>query len=221
MRRRRGLLFALMAAPLLACAGNAAAQLLRLEAKISLGEVRGRIDHLAIDLARQRLFVAELGNDSIGIVDLSARKLLRRLTGFATPQDVGYSAAADMLYVANAGDGSVRAYRGSAYAPAGRIDLGGDADNIRIDPRTNRVLVGYGRGGLAVLDPAMERRLANIVLPAHPEAFQIDWGAHRGYINVPDAHAIAVVDLDGATPVATAVPMRISPWRSIFSKSGC
>ena len=41
-----------------------------LDSKIPLGEVSGRIDHLGIDLQRQRLFVAELGNDSVGVVDL-------------------------------------------------------------------------------------------------------------------------------------------------------
>ncbi len=35
--------------------------LLRLQEKIPLGKVIGRIDHLALDLTRQRLFVAELG----------------------------------------------------------------------------------------------------------------------------------------------------------------
>jgi hypothetical protein len=34
------------------------------EATISLGGVRGRIDHLAIGVLRERLFVAELGNDA-------------------------------------------------------------------------------------------------------------------------------------------------------------
>ena len=38
---------------------------LQLEAKIALGDVRGRIDHMAVDLKRQHLFVAELGNDSV------------------------------------------------------------------------------------------------------------------------------------------------------------
>jgi hypothetical protein len=55
------------------------AQPLVLEQKIPLGEVSGRIDHLAIDLARERLFVAELGNNSLGVVDLAAGKLLRRI----------------------------------------------------------------------------------------------------------------------------------------------
>jgi hypothetical protein len=45
-----------------------------LEAKILLGAVRGRVDHLAVDLNRQRLLIAELGNNSLGIVDLATRK---------------------------------------------------------------------------------------------------------------------------------------------------
>jgi hypothetical protein len=65
-------------------AGQASAQSadtgpLQLETKIPLGDVRGRIDHMAVDLKRQRLFVAELGNDSVGIVDLANRKLIRSI----------------------------------------------------------------------------------------------------------------------------------------------
>jgi len=46
---------------------------LTLQTKIPLGDVRGRIDHLAIDHARQRLFVAEFGNNSLGVVDLKTQ----------------------------------------------------------------------------------------------------------------------------------------------------
>src|SRR5258705_5979857 len=52
---------------------------LQLEVKIPLGDVHGRIDHMAVDLKRQRLFVAELGNDSVGVVDLTNRKLLQTI----------------------------------------------------------------------------------------------------------------------------------------------
>ena len=41
---------------------------MQLEAKIPLGEVHGRIDHLAFDAGRDRLFVAELGNNSVRAV---------------------------------------------------------------------------------------------------------------------------------------------------------
>src|SRR3974390_2219378 len=80
---------------------------MQIEAKIPLGNVMGRIDHMAVDLDRQRLFVAELGNNSVGVVDLGAHTLLQRIPDLHEPQGVAYSKTADMLYVSNAGDGSV------------------------------------------------------------------------------------------------------------------
>jgi DNA-binding beta-propeller fold protein YncE len=132
---------------------------LQLEAKILLGDVRGRIDHMAVDLKRQRLFIAELGNDSVGIVDLASQKLLRAIPGMKEPQGVGYEPSTDTLYVANAGDGSVRSFEGSDYKATGRIELGSDADNIRIDAAANRIFIGYGGGALAVIDPSTHSRL--------------------------------------------------------------
>jgi YVTN family beta-propeller protein len=167
---------------------------LQLEAKIPLGSVRGRIDHMAVDLKRQRLFVAELGNDSVGIVDLTNRKLIRTITGLKEPQGVGYEPATDMLYVANAGDGSVRLFEGMDYAAGGRIELGSDADNIRVDAAANRIFVGYGSGALAVIDPSTRSKVGDIPVNAHPESFQIDPDTSQVFVNVPDARAITVVD---------------------------
>jgi YVTN family beta-propeller protein len=167
---------------------------LQLETKIPLGDVRGRIDHMAVDLKRQRLFVAELGNDSVGIVDLSNRKLISRIPGLKEPQGVGYEPTTDVLYVANAGDGSVRLFEGSDYKTTGRIELGSDADNVRVDAAARRVFVGYGSGGLAVIDPSTRSKVGDISLKAHPESFQIDPDASQIFVNVPDAHGIAVVD---------------------------
>ncbi|MBV9065814.1 MAG: hypothetical protein JO004_08605, partial [Methylobacteriaceae bacterium] len=100
--------------------------LLVLEQKISLGKVSGRIDHLAIDLERHRLFVAELGNNSVGIVDLDAGRLARNLSGVKRPQGVAYVKSTDTLYVANAGDGSLQLFQGPDLVAAGRIELGDD-----------------------------------------------------------------------------------------------
>ena len=166
-----------------------------LEAKIPLGQVSGRIDHLGIDLKRQRLFVAELGNNSLGVVDLAAAKVLRTVTGLSEPQGVAYVPFADSVFVANAGDGSVHVLRGDDLAPIGRIELGEDADNVRVDPQRNRVLVGYGNGALAVIDPAARTKAADIRLKGHPEGFQIDETGSNVFVNVPDARDVEVVDL--------------------------
>ncbi len=175
---------------------------LSLETKIPLGEVRGRIDHMAIDPVRNRLFVAELGNDSVGVVDLAAAKVVYRIAKLEEPQGVGYEPSADALYVANAGDGSVRLFRGSDFREDGRIELGDDADNIRIDPGAKRVLVGYGNGAIAVIDAVQRRKVAEFAVPAHPEGFQLDPSTDRIFVNVPKTGAIVV--LDGRTGERTA-----------------
>lgn len=166
-----------------------------LEAKIPLGEVSGRIDHLAVDVKRRRLFVAELGNNSLCVVDLAAGKVLRTIAGLSEPQGVAYVPFADSVYVANGGDGSVRVLRGDDLAPIGRIELGDDADNVRVDAQRIRVLVGYGKGALAVIDPASRTKTAEFRLKGHPESFQIDETGTQVFVNVPDAREIEVVDL--------------------------
>jgi DNA-binding beta-propeller fold protein YncE len=166
-----------------------------LEAKITLGQVTGRIDHLGVDVKRQRLFVAELGNNSLGVVDLAAGMVLRTVTGFGEPQGVAYVPFNDSVFVANAGDGSVHVLRGDDLGPIGRIELGNDADNVRVDTQRNRVLVGYGNGALAVIDPTTRTKAAEIRLKGHPEGFQIDESGTKVFVNVPDAREIEVADL--------------------------
>jgi DNA-binding beta-propeller fold protein YncE len=179
----------------------------RSEAKIPLGDVRGRIDHMAIDLDRQRLFVAELGNDSVGIVDLKDRKVLHRISGLKEPQGVGFVPSTGTLYVANAGDGSLRLFAGENYSNIGRINLGDDADNIRVDAVANRVIVGYGSGGLAVIDAMNRSKIADIKLKGHPESFRLSRDGSQIFVNVPSAREIAVVDRGTGKQVASW-PMR-------------
>jgi hypothetical protein len=177
-----------------------------LESKIPLGDVRGRIDHLAVDVARQRLFVAELGNDTVGVVDLAHNLVLRTLTGLHEPQGVGYEPTTDTLYVANAGDGAMQLFQGADFNPVGRIALGEDADNIRIDLSAHRVIVGYGKGALGVLDPVSRKKIGDIKLKGHPESFQITADGSQGFVNVPDAHEIAAVNFADARQTASWAP---------------
>ena len=188
----------LVAASLVWSAGTSAQTAsppLVIDAKIPLGQVSGRIDHLGIDLERKRLLVAELGNNSLGVVDLAAGKVLSRVAGLAEPQGAAYVPSSDSIFVANAGDGSVRVLRGEDLTPIGRIELGDDADNVRVDPARKRVLVGYGKGALAVIDPVSLAKTADIRLKAHPEGFQIDETGTEVFVNVPGAHEIVVADL--------------------------
>src|SRR5205085_2267219 len=193
----------LVLASFLSVADIRAAETMTIEAKIPLGKVEGRIDHFAIDPARKRLFVAELGNNSVGVIDLAEGKVIKRLSGLKEPQGVGYMPSTDTLYVANAGDGSVDLFQGADLSSTGKIELGEDADNIRVDDAAGRVYVGFGKGGVAVVDAASRKKIGEIKLKAHPESFQLDQASGKIWANVPDAGQVAVLDRGADQQVAT------------------
>lgn len=186
-----------------ACAPRSAsgqAAPLVLERTIPLPDVKGRIDHLALDPAHGKLFVAALGNGTVEAVDLNTGRVAGRIAGLAEPQGLAFLPDRQELVVASGGDGSVRFYRAADLAPAGQAALGDDADNLRLDPASGRLVAGYGGGGLAVIDPATRAVVSRAPLPAHPEGFQLE--GSRAYVNLPGAGAIGVADLAAGKLVA-------------------
>jgi DNA-binding beta-propeller fold protein YncE len=159
---------------------------------IPLGEVKGRIDHLAIDPAGQRLFVAALGNNTVEVIDLAAGRVARRLGGMDEPQGVRFLPDSKTLVVASGGDGKARFYD-AALKLLPSVNNLDDADNVRFDSAAKRVYIGYGNGALAVCDPA-GKLLESIKLAGHPESFQLESAGPRIFVNVPSARIIEVVD---------------------------
>jgi DNA-binding beta-propeller fold protein YncE len=195
----RGLLLlgAVLAAP--ACAAPDTVQPsdprspLTLRSVIELPAVKGRIDHLAIDLEHRRLYVAEYGNGSVDEIDLAVGRVSGHIAGLHEPQGVAYLPEQQEIVVA-CGDGTARFYAASDRHEVARIELGADADNIRIDPRNGHVIVGYGSGGLATIDPSTHRVVARLTLPGHPEGFRLI--GSRAFVNVPDRGSIVSGDID-------------------------
>ncbi|MDY0884711.1 YncE family protein [Dongia soli] len=174
-----------------------------LETRIPLADVAGRIDHLAVDLQQGRLFVAELGNNTVDVISLASGKVIHRIDGLKEPQGLGFIPQQNLLVIANGGDGSVWFVRTTDWSLAGKIELGDDADNVRIDAATGRVIVGYGDGALAVIDPLSLRQVGDIKLPGHPEGFRLDPAAQRAFVNIPDARRIVAADLRSFKVIAT------------------
>jgi DNA-binding beta-propeller fold protein YncE len=178
---------------LLFAAGLASAQLRHVQT-LPLAGVEGRIDHLAVDVAGKRLFVAALVNNTVEVVDLAAGRRVHTLKGFPEPQGIAYVPEFRRLYVATGGDGRCVILDNATFARIASADLGSDADNVRYDPSARSVWVGYGKGAIAEIDPASGKRLGEIVLPAHPESFQLERNGPRLFVNLPDAGCIAVAD---------------------------
>jgi YVTN family beta-propeller protein len=168
-------------------------EMLKLETTIPMADVQGRIDHLAIDVAGQRLFVAALGNNSLEVIDLKEKKRVHTIPGLAEPQGIAYIPSLNRVFVANAKDGSVRSFDAASWKLLKSTPFYADADNLRIDPATGHVWVGYGSGALGELD-SDGAKLGNIKLDAHPESFQLEKNGTRAFVNLPKSLKVAVVD---------------------------
>ncbi len=194
MARLFQLTFLLLALGFSAHDASAADAPLVLERKIPLEKVGGRIDHFALDRSRHHLFLAELGNDSVSVVNLATGVVDHRIEGLGEPQGVAYVAETDTLYVANGDDGAVRVFRASDFAQIGKIDLKDDADNVRVDAPNHLVYVGFGSGAVAAIDVRTMAKTMEMRLKAHPESLRLDPAGNRLFVNVPNAHEVAVLD---------------------------
>lgn len=163
-------------------------------AAFELPGVEGRVDHLAADPAAHRIFIAALGNDTVEVLDTQDGRR-RTLSGLGKPQGVLYLASVDRLVIANGEGNSVDLVDASSLLPRKRIVGMDDADNLRYDAGTGKVWVGYGKGGLRMLDPVDGEAAGEVVLPGHPESFQLERQGKRAFVNVPSARSVVVVDL--------------------------
>jgi len=184
---------ALVTALIISQAGPTRPEPLRAAGSIPFPGVTGRIDHLAADVAGKRLFVAALGNNSMEVIDISALRVIKSITGLHEPQGIRFLADRNRVVVANGGDGTTVLYDGTTLGVVHTTKTSGDADNVRDDSKAGRVYVGYGDGSLAVLD-GDGNTAGDIKLAAHPESFQLEGAGPRIFVNVPSAGHVAVVD---------------------------
>jgi hypothetical protein len=168
---------------------------LKLEKTIEMPGVKGRIDHMAVNLKTNIIYIAALGNNSIEVVDLNKGTIIHSIKELDEPQGVAYIPESNELVVANGGDGNCIFYNASTYEVIATVKLKGDADNVRYDADTRKVYVGYGDGGIAVLDAITHKETGNVILPAHPESFQIDKKHDLLFVNLPGDNSIAVIEL--------------------------
>src|SRR2546421_1019627 len=93
---------------------ESAKQPLRLVQTISIPNLKGRLDHMDIDVKGKRLFVAGLENGTLEVVDLQDGKWMRSIPGFKKPQGILYIPELNKLFVASGDDGMLRVFRGDS-----------------------------------------------------------------------------------------------------------
>src|SRR6478736_4137169 len=112
---------------------------LRMVQTIPLPNVEGRIDHMAVDVKGQRLFIAALGNNSVEVLDLRAGKHLQSIGGFDEPQGIGFIPEFDKIFIANGKSGTCNILDGSSFKRITTVKFADDADNVRYDGTARRV----------------------------------------------------------------------------------
>jgi DNA-binding beta-propeller fold protein YncE len=176
---------------------------LQLKQTIPLPGVEGRIDHFDVDIGGQRLFVCALGNNTVEVVDLNKGERVHTISGLGAPQGVAFIQELNRLFVANDKGGVCNIYDANSFQLIGKVDFADDADNVRYDSASRRIYVGFGSGGIGIINAADRKHIGSIKLAAHPEAFELEKQAHRIFANVPTARHVAVIDRDKGEVIAT------------------
>src|SRR6266513_5373657 len=175
----------------------------QLKQTISLPGVEGRIDHMALDASGERLFVCAFGNNTVEVLDLHKGERIHSITGLGAPQGIAYIPELNRIFVANDKGGICKIYDGKSFQAVAQLDFKDDADNVRYDSPTKKIYVGFGSGGIGVVNAVDGKQIGSIKLSAHPEAFELEKNGKRIFVNVPNSRHVAVIDRDKSEVVAT------------------
>jgi DNA-binding beta-propeller fold protein YncE len=197
-------LFALSLVVLFGWASRAAAQMpsndesapLVLVRIISMPDVQGRFDHLGVDNKSNRVFAAVYGNDSVEVLDLARGKRVHSIQAeFVKPQMALYLPDLNRIVVSNEGDGACKVFDADTYKLLDTVKFPDDADQLRYDPNTKRVYVGYGDGAIGAFDATTNKRVeGDFEVGAHPESFQLEEKGPKIFVNLASISQIAVID---------------------------
>src|SRR5229473_3986237 len=183
---------------------------LRLVQTIPMPNVKGRIDHMDVDVKGKRLFVAGLENGSLEVVDLQAAKWLKSIPGFKKTQGVAYVPSLNKVFVASGDDGMVRVFRGDTLELLDSIKLELGPNRVAYDPNSKLLYVGYGGkdagkdyGEVGIIDAKADQHLGDIKVEAHPAELLLDQTGKTLFVFVSAGSKVQVVDTKKREVVST------------------
>jgi hypothetical protein len=179
---------------------------LRLVQTIPLPNVKGRMDHLGVDVKGQRLFAAALENNTLEVIDLKAGKRVFSIPGQSKPQGVFYSPDFNRLFVDNGDDRTCKVYAGDTFKLIASLPLGEDADHVGYDPATKYLYAGYGgtkSGALGIIDTSTVKHIGDIKVAGRPGGIKIEKSGPRIFLRFAGTADIGVVDREKRNVIAT------------------
>jgi len=176
-------------------------QVLRLVQTITMPNVRGRLDHMEVDVKGKRLFVAGLENGTVEVVDLKAGRWVRSISGFKKPQGILHVAELNKVYVPSGDDAMVRVFRGDTLGFLDSIQLEPGPNRIVYEPKSKLVYVGYGGkdagkdyGLIGLIDSVSDKHVGDIKVAAHPSELLLDKTGTTLFVFISIASRLQVID---------------------------
>jgi hypothetical protein len=201
-------------------------QPLQLVQTIPLPNVKGRIDHMEVDVQGKRLFVPGLENGSLEVVDLQAGKWMRSIPGFKKPQGILYVADLDKLFVASGDDGMLRVFRSDTLELLHPIQLEPGPNRVVYEPHSKLVYVGYGGkdagkdyGEIGIIDAKSDKHIGDIKVTAHPSELLLNKSGTTLFVFISIANQLQVIDTNKRQVVSTWQVSSQHPGDAAFDES--
>ena len=189
---------------------------LKLAAKYDMPtSVKGRFDHLGIDIGGNRLFVVGEEAQQVLVFDLATGKFIRAIK-VDHPHAVLYREDLNRIYITDEGKGVLNIYDGKTYDPLKTVPLKVDADSIGYDPATHLLYVDNGGDNaheaftmLSVVDTTAGTKLADIKIDGDTlEAMALEKSGDRLFLNNPAKNEVEVIDRK-TNKLATSWPVKL------------
>jgi len=192
--------------------GARAAEPLKLVAKYKMPvAVKGRFDHLGVDLRGNRLFLAAESAHEVLVFNLRTGQFLRAITGIGIPHAIFCREDLNRIYITDGGAGELKIYDGKSYRLLKSVKLKVDADSIGYDPATHDLYIDDGGGDahetfsmFSAVNTTSGKKVADTPIDGDTlEAMAVEKSSSRIYVNNRAKNQISVIDRKTHKLVAT------------------
>jgi DNA-binding beta-propeller fold protein YncE len=184
---------------------------LKLLQTIPLSGVDGALDHMAIDVQRQRLFIPAEQHGTVEVLDLRTGNRIRTISAAKWPSTVIYHPESNEIFVTDRADGTCKVFNGENYELVKSIKLAVGADNAAYDAPSHYLYVSAGgrHAGMpitliAIVSALNGQHLGNIPVDSvNVQAMAFESSGPKMYADLADVNKIAVIDREKRSIITT------------------
>lgn len=209
--------------PLLTASAQTKPPLKRVEEMQFPASVKGRLDHLGVDLQGKRLFVVGEEAHTVLVFDLNTGKVIHQID-VPHPHAVLVRNDLDRIYITDEEKGALNIYDSKDYKLVQSVPLKVDTDSIGYDPATHDLYIVNGGDNahetftmLSAVDTTAAKKIADIKIDGDTlEAMALERNGDKLYLDNPAKNTVDVIDRKTNKMVA-AWPVKLSKDNSTMA----